>query len=184
MKRTINYFVLRAVSAILLGVLLIWIPKSIIFYIVIAIGIFFILPGVISLIGYFTSEKEKQQDMPFLFTAIGSLLFGILLVSMPGFFVTVLMYLLGLIILLGAIEQIVTLIRTRKTANVPLGFYVIPVLILIAGILVLLNPFKTAETLFILIGVTCVVYGAMEFVNWLKFRRKTGEQTPLADCVQ
>ncbi|MDR0332078.1 MAG: DUF308 domain-containing protein [Dysgonamonadaceae bacterium] len=170
MRKTINYFILRAISAILLGVLLIWIPKSAILYIVIAIGIFFILPGAISLIAYFTSGKEKRQDMPFLFTAIGSLLFGILLVSIPGFFVTVLMFLLGLIILFGAIEQIVTLIRARKFANVSIGFYVIPFLILIAGVLVLLNPFKTAETLFILIGITCLVYGIMELVNWLKFK--------------
>jgi uncharacterized membrane protein HdeD (DUF308 family) len=160
----------RAISAILLGVLLIWIPKNVILYIVIAVGIFFIVPGAISLISYFTAGKEKRKDMPFLFTAIGSLLFGVLLVSIPGFFVTVLMFLLGIIILFGAIEQIVTLIRVRKTVNVPVVFYIIPLLILTAGIVVLLNPFKTAETLFILIGITCLVYGVMEFINWLKFK--------------
>jgi uncharacterized membrane protein HdeD (DUF308 family) len=170
MEKTINYFVLRAISAILLGVLLIWIPKNVIFYIVIAVGIFFIVPGAISLISYFTSGKEKRKDMSFLFTAIGSLLFGILLVAIPNFFVSVLMILLGIIILFGAVEQIITLIRAQKFANVPIGFYVIPSLILIAGVLVLLNPFKTAETLFILIGITCLVYGIMELVNWLKFK--------------
>jgi uncharacterized membrane protein HdeD (DUF308 family) len=82
------------------------------------------------------------------------------------------MYLFGILLLIGGIEQIVTLIRVRKITPVPVGFYVIPSLIVIAGIFVLFNPFKTAETLFILISITCIIYGIIEFVHWLKFKRR------------
>jgi len=172
MKKTINYFILRAIFAALLGVLLILSPQNAIFFVVITIGILFMIPGALSLITYFTSEKAKRPEMPFLLAGIGSLLFGIVLVSVPNFFVSVLMYILGIILIIGAIEQIVVLIRARKTATVPFAFYLIPLLILAAGVLVLFNPFKTAETLFILIGVTCLIYGIMEFIYWLKFKSK------------
>ena len=172
MKQSINYFLLRTISAILLGVVLILCPRSAIFYVVIAIGILFIIPGLISLISYFTSSSAKRPDMPFMFAGIGSLLFGVVLVAVPHFFVSVLMYLLGIILLLGGTEQLVTLIRAKKSMTVPIAFYIVPSLILVAGILVLLNPFKTAETLFILIGITCLVYGIVEFVHWWRFKRK------------
>ena len=172
MKQAINYFMLRAVFAILLGAMLILWPKTVIIYLVIAGGILFIIPGLISLISYFTSKSVKRPDIPFLIVGIGSILFGVILVSAPYFFVTILMYLLGAILVLGGIEQIVTLIRIKKKQTVPAAFYVVPSLILIAGILVLFNPFKSAETLSILIGVTCLIYGMMELVYWLKFNRK------------
>jgi len=172
MKKSINYFILRAISAILLGALLILCPQNAIFFVVITIGILFIVPGLLSLISYFTSDRTKRPDMPFLLAGIGSLLFGVVLVSVPNFFVNVLMYILGIILIIGAIEQIVVLIRFRKRATVPAAFYVIPLLILVAGVLVLFNPFKTAEIAFILIGVTCLIYGITEFIYWLKFKRK------------
>ena len=172
MKQSINYSMLRAISAILLGAILIWCHRSAIFYIVISIGILFIVPGLISIISYLTSNRAKRLDVLFLLVGIGSLFFGIVLVSAPYFFIGALMYLLGIILLLGSIEQFVTLIRAAKKTTVPAIFYVIPSLILIAGGLVLFNPFKTAETLFILIGATCLVYGIMEFVHWVKFSHK------------
>lgn len=172
MKKAINYFMIRIIFAILLGMMLILWPGYAIFYLVITIGILFIIPGLISLISYFTYSRAKRPDTPFLLAGVGSLLFGIVLVSAPHFFVNVLMYLLGIILLLGGIEQIVTLVRAKKWTTVPVAFYVVPSLILIAGILVLFNPFGTAEILFILIGATCLVYGVAEFINWFKFSRK------------
>jgi uncharacterized membrane protein HdeD (DUF308 family) len=172
MKKTINYFIIRAISAIVLGTLLMLCPQNAIFFVVITIGVLFMVPGLLSLISYFTTNKAKRPDMPVLLAGIGSLLFGVVLVAVPNFFVSVLMYILGVILILGAIEQIVVLIRARKRATVPVAFYLIPLLILAAGVLVFFNPFKTAETIFILIGITCLIYGIMEFVYWLKFKRK------------
>jgi len=169
MKQTVNYFILRAISAIVLGVLLILCPENAILYVVITIGILFIIPGLLLLVNYFSSRKEKRPDMPLLFAGIGSLLFGVVLVAAPTLFVEILMILLGIILLLGGIEQIVVLVRARKKKTVSIVLYVVPLLILIAGVLVLFNPFNSAKTLFILIGITCLVYGIMEFIFKKKY---------------
>ena len=171
MKKTINYFIIRAISAVVLGALLVLCPQNAISFVVITIGILFIVPGLLALINYFASNKANRPEMPFLFAGIGSLLFGVVLVAIPQFFVSVLMYVLGIILIIGGIEQIIVLIRARKNATVSFAFYLIPLLILAAGILVLFNPFKTAETLFILIGIACFIYGIMEFIYWFKFKR-------------
>jgi uncharacterized membrane protein HdeD (DUF308 family) len=135
-------------------------------------GILFIIPGLISLITYFTVNRAKHPEVQYLLAGIGSLLFGIVLVSVPSFFVSVLMYILGIILILGGVEQVVTLVRAKKRTTVPIAFFIIPVLIVIAGVVVLFNPFKVAETLFIIIGIACLIYSVTEFVHWLRFIRK------------
>ena len=177
MKKLINPFTLRAISAIILGTILLSCPKNAILYVVIATGILFVVPGLISLISYFAFKREESPEILFLLAGIGSILFGVSLISVPHFFVSVMMYLFGILLLLGGIEQIVTLVRTSKRMTVPMAFYAVPLLIVTAGFIILFNPFKTAETLFILIGITCLTYGIIEFVHWLKFKRKIEDPT-------
>ncbi len=109
---------------------------------------------------------------------LGSLLFGLWLVIMPAFFVGILMYVLGAVLVLAGINQIISLSAARAWTTVPAGFYVIPVLILLAGIVVLFNPFAAATVPFIVLGVSCVVYGVSDLVHGLRFRRKEAAGAP------
>lgn len=168
----------RTIAAIIIGAILLSSPKNAILYVVIAIGVLFIILGVISLISYFSSQRDKRSKvLLFLLTGIISVLFGITLVSAPHFFVSVLMYILGILLLLGGMEQVIALVRTQKRTPVSAGFYIIPLLIMLIGFIVLLNPFQTAETLFVIIGITCLIYGITECVNWLTFKRKLKKDT-------
>ena len=48
----------------------------------------------------------------------------------------------------------------------------VPVLILLAGLVVLVNPFAAVAIPFIILGVGSTVYGITELINLYKFRRK------------
>ena len=72
---------------------------------------------------------------------------------------------------LGGIQQIASLTSARRWIRVPLGFYVIPTLILLAGLFSLFNPTGVQETALIIIGVSSIVYAVSELVNWYKFTR-------------
>lgn len=56
MKR-INNSVLRSAFAMILGFVLVLWPEAAVTYLVITIGICFIIPGIFSLLNYFTREK-------------------------------------------------------------------------------------------------------------------------------
>ena len=60
----------------------------------------------------------------------------------------------------------------RSWTVVPGGFFVIPVLVLIAGIVVLFNPFTAAAVPFIILGVSSIVYGLSDLINIIRFRQK------------
>lgn len=168
MKR-ISYSFLRAICALVLGLLLVIFPDQAGEYLVITVGVIFMVPSLISIIGYFTQRAENRLRFPV--EGVGSLLFGFWLVIMPGFFADLLTFVLGFILLLGGIQQIVSLSAARRWVPVHAAFYVVPVLILIAGAVTLFNPTHVRSTAFIIIGVTSLVYAVSELVNWFKFVR-------------
>lgn len=173
----IHSSILRCTLGIVLGFVLVLWPEMAMTYLVITIGILFILPGIFSVISYFIHEKNEFEDKPmFPIEGAGSILFGAWLVIMPEFFVSILMYILGALLIIAGVQQIIFLARARKWVSVNGGFYIIPVLILLAGILILSYPFETAANTFIIVGAASIIYGITELVNNYKFRKKLKEE--------
>lgn len=171
--KSLNSSILRCVFALLLGLVLVLWPEAAVTYLVITIGICFILPGVFTLLGYFTRERVEGQPSPmFPIDGAGSILFGAWLVIMPQFFVSILMYILGALLVIAGIQQVLSLIAARKWSLVPFGFYIIPLLILITGVMILAYPFGAATNTFVIFGAACLVYGISELINWYKFRQR------------
>ena len=172
MKR-INNSVLRSAFAMILGFVLVLWPEAAVTYLVITIGICFIIPGIFSLLNYFTREKVEGEPSPmFPIDGAGSILFGAWLVIMPEFFVNILMYILGALLVIAGVQQIAMLVSARKWSMVPFGFYVMPALILLTGIMIIAYPFGAAANTFVIFGVASIFYGIIELINWYKFRQR------------
>ena len=158
-----NYSIIRCICALVIGVLLVAWPEAAILYLVITIGVLFLVPGLFSVFGYLIRGKQDGSRFPI--AGLGSLLFGLWLMIMPAFFVGILMYVLGAVLVLAGISQIVNLSAARS-------WTVVPVLVLIAGIVVLFNPFTAAAVPFIILGVSSIVYGLSDLINIIRFRQK------------
>ena len=166
----ISYSFLRAICALVIGLVLVMFPDRAGDYFVITIGIIFLVPSLISVIGYFAQNAEMRRRFPV--EGVGSLLFGLWLIVMPGFFADLLTFVLGFILVMGGVQQIASLSAARRWMPVPGGFYVVPALILIAGLIALFNPTGVRSTAFIIIGISSLVYAASELLNWFKFTRR------------
>lgn len=169
MKGISNSF-LRTICALIIGLVLVMFPNEAGDYFVITIGVVFLIPALLSIIGYFAMSAEERRRLPI--EGIGSLLFGLWLIIMPGFFADLLTFVLGFILVLGGVQQIASLSAARRWMPVRVGFYIIPVLILIAGLVALFNPTGVRSTAFIIIGISSLVYAASELLNWFKFTRR------------
>lgn len=171
--KTMNFSLIRILFALVVGLVLVLWPDAAASYIVITVGIAFLLPGVISLIGYFGRKKTEDGMSPrFPIEGVGSLLFGLWLIIMPDFFADVLMFLLGFILMMGGVQQIASLSMARRWMPVPGAYYLVPSLILIAGIISLFNPTGARNTVFVIIGISSLVYAVSELINWFKFTRR------------
>ena len=171
--KTMNYSLIRILFALVIGLVLVLWPNAAASYIVITVGVAFLIPGVISLFGYFGRKRPENAPAPrFPIEGVGSLLFGLWLIVMPEFFADVLMFLLGFILIMGGVQQIASLSMARRWMSVSGAFYLIPSLILIAGIVALFNPTGARNTAFIIIGISSLVYSLSELINWFKFTRR------------
>lgn len=178
--------VFRAICAIIVGILLINNPDSTMKGITIAIGLLFLVSGAISCAVYLnarthTSDTEIYDAQGRLITpgkptfpivGIGSLLLGLILTVAPGFFVKSLMYVLGAMIILGAINQFMVLINAKRMFRVPLWFWICPSVIFLTGLLVIIKPIETASLPLLIIGWCLLLYGVTECINAFKIHRE------------
>ena len=76
--KTMNYSLIRILFALVIGLVLVLWPNTAASYIVITVGVAFLIPGVISLFGYFGRKKSEDGVSPrFPIEGVGSLLFGL-----------------------------------------------------------------------------------------------------------
>lgn len=169
-----SYSLLRAVCALVMGLILILFPDKAGEYLVITLGVVFAFPSLISVIKSFMAVRCESFRFPLM--AIGCFFFGLWLIVSPGFFADLLTYVLGFILLLGGIHQIALLMASRRWMPVSSGFYVLPSLILLAGLLALFNPVGVRSTAFVFIGISCMAYALSELLSWFKFTRRRSDK--------
>ena len=172
-----TYAMLRGITALLIGVLLVFWSQSAVLYLIMAIGCLFLIPGLLSLLTYFR-KPSLDGNRRFGWAqvlGVGSILFGLCLIVSPVFFEKSLMYALGIILSYAGLSEIIQLVSARQWVRVPGGFYVTPVLVMLLGLFILFNPIESANLPFILLGIGCMVYGLSDMVNVIKFRQRNND---------
>ena len=192
--------IFRAISAIAIGILLIKYPDNTVTWMTVAIGILFLLSGLISVIVYVNARRNVSEykitdaegnviagtQPTFPIVGVGSLILGALLALTPNVFITALMYIIGGILILGAINQYMSLVNARRYGKV--GF-----VILLIGLYVIIKPMAPANMAMLVLGWCSLLYGVTEMINSLKFhndRRKfrqaqeaAAEESPIIEEI-
>lgn len=164
--------IIRNLLAIALGVVIIINPQLGPNIVIMLIGATLAIPALLAIIGYF-SYKNKETPMPgyVLVESIGALVIGAWMLLQPTFFNAVILIALGIILLLAGISQIISLIRSGQIMPIPIGMYIVPVLITIAGLLMIFKPFGTVNLIMTIFGISMAIYGISDMIRYYKFRR-------------
>ena len=190
--------IFRAICSIAIGVLLLKYPDNSVTWLTMAIGVLFLLSGIIALISYWNARRHAGEftitdahgniingtQPAFPLVGIGSLLLGLTLVVSPNMFVKWLMYILGAMLILGGINQLIVLVAARRYSSIGLFFWIAPILILIAGIFIFVKPMESAELPMIILGWCMLLYGVTEIINSImvySIRRKLKKQEDEAE---
>ncbi|MBQ8066311.1 MAG: DUF308 domain-containing protein [Prevotella sp.] len=184
--------IFRALCSIIVGALLIKYPDDGVTWLTIAIGVLFLISGIIALFAYWNARKHADEytitdqqgriisgsQPTFPIVGAGSVILGLTLALTPGVFIHGLMYILGAIMILGGANQLMTLVTARRFGPISFWFWVAPSLILLTGLFVILKPMETAELPLLILGWCCLLYGITEMINALKIHsiRKATER--------
>jgi len=174
--------IFRAMCAIIVGVLLIKFPKDGVTWLTVAVGVLFLISGIIAVIAYMHARKHASEytiidnqgrtirggQPTFPIVGAGSIILGLTLALTPGVFINGLMYILGAIMILGGLNLLISLISARRLGAIHWEFWIAPSLVLLTGLFVILKPMESAEMPLLILGWCSLLYGVTELVNALK----------------
>ena len=165
--------VARGVLTLVLGVcLLIW-PGFTSGLIVKLIAGFLLAIGVVTLVSAMMAASRTKSAIPVLvaLNVAVYLIFGLLVFLFPGFFLSLIAFLFGGVLLIAGLSQIIGLYQSSKYAPVGGGMYIVPVAITICGIALFFSPRASTEMLTMIFGGAVALYGISELAAVWKLRK-------------
>ena len=154
--KQIQNFLLRSVCTIVAGAMLLRYSDQALSWFTIACGTLFFVSGLIACASYFAARSQKQQEV--FYDVEGNPL-----------------YVLAALLVLGAINQYLTLARAKKYCTIASFYWVVATLILLIALLLLANPDLLGEWKLKVVAWTMIVYGVVEAVigiNSYRARRR------------
>lgn len=158
--------VIWGVSSVLTGVMFIWLNIQIVNWILILLGCFLLLAGIIPII----SSIIKKKSLPLVssFEAI----VGLIVLAFNTKLIALLFILLGALLILAGIQQINSLLNIKRIngVKVPFYHYIVPILCIICGVIAIWNPFAVQTTLLIFIGWCILLHGLWTLISLMILR--------------
>ncbi len=161
---------LRAVAAIVLGLIMIIMPGTALVLVVKVLAAFLIAAGVVTLIYGVVQRERGALSLTFTNTVV-DILIGVLLFIYPQVVAGFIVSLMGVVLLCMGILQIVVLASSARVGGISPMLFLLPVLCTLGGILLLFNPFKSAETFTLIAGLFVLIYGVSEAIATWRMNR-------------
>lgn len=175
-----NYFitgrttsVLRGVVTLIMGCCLLFWPGFTAGLIVKLIAGFLLTIGFITLATALLSASKTKSPVPVIIVmnVLVYLVFGLLVFLFPNFFLGLIAFLFGAVLLVAGISQIVGLYQGSRYSPLSGGMYIIPVAITVCGIALFFSPKASTEMLTMIFGGAVALYGVSELVAAWKLRK-------------
>lgn len=195
--RILQSSVFRALCAIVFGYLLVIYRNQMLHWTTIAFGALFFLSGLVSVIAYYAEKRRaanmaerlsamsemrgKEMETPsedsirhslmpgFPIVGIGSMVLGVILAIMPTTFTHGMMYVIAGLLVLGVLNIMFNLSMARKFATIGLGYWIMPLLLLVLGVLMIAKADLFEDQMqFRVLGWALIVYGVIECINAIK----------------
>jgi len=207
MKTSAKFKVLRALVMLAVGLLLVSFSQEVPVQLVRLLGVFFLIPAVVSVVQQFRRDVEpdptdeelaelgpesfgEKWDRTFSpVTAIGALLFGVLLIWKAKMFVEVGMFVLACLLIALGVMQLWSVrglrkqgIRTGGAAN-----WLLPCVAIGAGVFALWKPIEAAAVPLIVLGAGLILYALIElwfaFLLWRWKKNNVSEHPVVEEAI-
>lgn len=167
-----SYGYARAIVALIGGLVLVIWPDIVQKWVVIILGSLILAVGVASIIIAYAGKWEKEKVPLLLMNSIVDIAFGVVLLAFPNFFVDLIMFVFGLLLLVFGLGEIVNLARTRKIVRFSPALYIGPCITTVIGITMFFFPRESGKWIFILFGATLLLYALSEIASTYLIRRE------------
>ena len=160
--------IVSGVALAAMGIILFTNPQSAMLTITVMLGWVLVVMGIVSLASALTRWSVILSTAD-LYAGIVELLFGILLVNIPGFFVTWIFILLGIFILVSGLNSLYGANALQALGLPSAGTAKVgAILAIVLGVLVLFSPGLFADTTMVICGIALVYCGIVRIVDGVR----------------
>ena len=151
-----------------LGVFLLMKPTTALNIVCYALGAVVLACAAVQLIRYFVVERGVFQSQLTLISGIICLALGAFLILRSDIVVSILPIVFGLFVIFDSISRVQNALDLRRCGYSSWkSFLLLPVLSVVLGVIMILNPFGTMETLVMAIGIILIVEGSINLLSAL-----------------
>ena len=161
---------IRALTAIAVGIVMVLSKTNALELVVRMIAAFIIASGIVSaFVGYRNKANGTMSLMGF--NAVVDIILGVLLFMFPGFVAGLLIYLIAFILICFGFFQLLSLFSAKAS----LWSFLLPAVVLGAGIFLIFNPSFVGEAIGVVAGACLIVYGVSELFSSWRMRKAMDE---------
>ena len=160
--------ILMSVLYLGLGIFLLMRPSTALNVVCYALGGVVLVCAAVQLVRYFAVERGIFQSQLTLISGIICLSLGAFLILRSDIVVRILPIVFGLFVIFDSLGRIQNALDLRRCEYPSWkGFLLLPVLSVVLGVVMILNPFGTMETLVMAIGIILIIEGAINLLSAL-----------------
>ncbi len=160
--------ILMSLLYLALGVFLLMMPGMALNVVCYALGAVVLVCAAVQLISYFTMERSIFKSQLTLISGLICLALGLFLIVRSDIVIRILPIVFGLFVIFDSLGRIQNALELRRcNYSSWKGLLLLAALSVVLGVVMIINPFATMETLVMAIGVILVVEGALNLISAL-----------------
>lgn len=181
-----NYYVTDRATSLMRGIITLVLGCSFLFWpgftaglVVKLIAGFLLAIGCVTLFSAIAAASRSNSSIPVLIAINVAvyMIFGLLVFLFPNFFLGLIAFLFGGVLLVAGVSQLAAIYQGSRYAPVQWGMYVIPAAITICGIALFFSPKASTEMLTMIFGGAVTLYGISELLAVWKLRKAVGKSS-------
>lgn len=175
-KRSFNTSLIISILFVIIGLFLFIKPDATISIISYIVGGFLLLIGLVNVYKYFSSESKLNVFSFDLAYGVLLLIAGIFLIIDTTIFAKVFNIVLGIWIIVNSITKFQYGLILKRAKNTDWAYtFLVSILMFLWGIVLLINPFKSALTITQIIGVFIIVYAVLDIIDNFIIRKNIND---------
>ena len=174
LNRQLNSYIVSSILAFVIGLIMIIFPKMSVETIGIIAAAYIITHGIVLI---YLDFKATEYYVPFdgFLPGVFSILMGIVLCYKPSVLPVVFTIVFGLWVIASSVNVIKIALHLRYTDLPWLLMLLLGILDLIAGFVLLINPFASTISIIVLTGIILMVHSVINIIDMLIFKRDVKE---------
>lgn len=173
-SKVANSIIISSIVALIVGIIMIMFPDVSIKTMGIVAAVYIIIQGVALL---YVDTLASKFYLPFdgFFSGIVSIIIGIILLFRPAVVPVVFTIGLGIWIIITSINYIRVAIKIRKTKLPWIVILVLGILDLLAGLLMIFNPFEATISIVLFAGIMIIVHSVINIIDVIIIKKDIKE---------